>query len=169
MANSASFCIIFLPQNCGCGIFLYRFKVWPFLDPVTQFNPSYISISPIHLSWSNINFVQGSVIFKVCLEKGSYFLEFSPALYQYQHQCQHQRPRTRFDGIRAKVSGRKVLTNVGINNRAGQVDSAYMRFREILPILHKFYAVSYKHTVRMAKLAALPMKPADPKNLSISA
>ena len=45
--------------------FLYRFKVWPFLDPVTQFNPSYISISPIHLSWSNINFVQGSVIFKV--------------------------------------------------------------------------------------------------------
>ena len=131
---------------------MYRFEVWPFLDPVTQFNPSYISISPIHLSWSNINFVQGSVIFKVYLEEGSYFLEFSSALYQYQHQCQHQRPRTRFDGIRAKVSRRKVLTNVGINNRAGQVDSAYMRFREILPILHKFYAVSYKHTVRMAKL-----------------
>ena len=105
---------------------MYIYKVWPFLDPVTQFNPSYISISPIHLSWSNINFVQGSVIFKVCLEEGSYFLEFSPALYQYQHQCQHQRPRTRFDGIRAKVSGRKVLTNVGINNRAGQVDSAYI-------------------------------------------
>ena len=49
-------------------------------------------------------------------------MEFSPALYQYQH----QRPRTRFDGIRAKVSRRKVLTNVGINNRAGQADSAYI-------------------------------------------
>ena len=79
-------------------------------------------------------------------------MEFSPALYQYQH----QRPRTTFDGIRAKVSRRKVLTNVGINNRACQADSAYMRFREILPILHKFYAVSYKHTVTVAKFAALP-------------
>ena len=49
-------------------------------------------------------------------------MEFSPALYQYQH----QRPRTTFDGIRAKVSRRKVLTNVGINNRAGQADSAYI-------------------------------------------
>ena len=43
----------------------------------------------------------------------------------------------------------------------------HMRFREILPILHKFYAVSYKHTVRMAKLAALPMKPADPQTYLI--
>ena len=45
----------------------------------------------------------------------------------------------------------------------------HMRFREILPILHTFYAVSYNYTVRMAKLAALPMKPADPQNISISA
>ena len=64
----------------------------------------------------------GQCEIKVCLEEGSYFLEFSPALYQYQH----QRPRTTFDGIRAKVSRRKVLTNVGINNRAGQADSAYI-------------------------------------------
>ena len=40
----------FFASKTAVAEFLYKYKIWPFLDPITQFNPSYISISPIHLS-----------------------------------------------------------------------------------------------------------------------